>query len=169
MMGTFTKSFGSCGGYISADKKIIDFLRKKSYCTNYGSSMSPPACAQIIASINIMTGKIGDGMGQTKLQTLRENIVYFRRHLKKMGFIIYGHDTSPVVPILIYIPGKLGAFSRIMLEHNVAVVVVGFPATSILSSRARFCISSSHTKEMLDYVLKTIDLVGSKVGIKYNN
>ncbi|KAF0987678.1 hypothetical protein HZS_2107 [Henneguya salminicola] len=167
MMGTFTKSFGSCGGYIAADKKIIDFVREKSYCCYYGVSIAPAVCAQIIASICVLTGKIGNDIGKIKLLKLRENILYFRSKLKRMGFIIYGHDYSPVVPLMIYIPGQLSAFSRLMLEHNVAVVVVGFPATSILSSRARFCISSCHNKEMLDHVLNAIDIVGTRIGMKY--
>ena len=43
-------------------------------------------------------------------------------------------------------------FSRIMLERKIAVVVVGFPATPIAESRARICMSASHTREMLDHV-----------------
>ena len=44
------------------------------------------------------------------------------------------------------------AFSREMLKRKIGVVVVGFPATSILESRARICLSASHTREMLDFV-----------------
>lgn len=44
------------------------------------------------------------------------------------------------------------AFSREMLKRNIAVVVVGFPATPIIESRSRFCLSAAHTKEMLDKV-----------------
>lgn len=55
-----------------------------------------------------------------------------------------------------------------MLEKNVAIVVVGFPATPILLSRARFCLSSNHTKEMLDAVLEAIDEVGTRICLKYN-
>uniref|UniRef100_A0A8D2NKU5 Uncharacterized protein n=1 Tax=Zosterops lateralis melanops TaxID=1220523 RepID=A0A8D2NKU5_ZOSLA len=69
-----------------------------------------------------------------------------------MGFIIYGNDDSPVVPLLLYMPGKIGAFARRMLERNIGVVVVGFPATPITESRARFCVSAAHTREMLDTV-----------------
>lgn len=90
-----------------------------------------------------------------------------------MNFIVYGNEDSPVVPILLYEPGKVTyvrenemklffetlshslscrSFSRELLKKKIAVVVVGFPATSIVEARARICLSASHTREMLDYV-----------------
>uniref|UniRef100_A0A0R3TAC4 Aminotran_1_2 domain-containing protein n=1 Tax=Rodentolepis nana TaxID=102285 RepID=A0A0R3TAC4_RODNA len=78
------------------------------------------------------------------------NIRYFRAHLHQMGLIIYGNRDSPVVPMILYMPGKLIAFSRLCLDRGLGVVVVGFPATALLTSRCRFCISAGHTKEMLD-------------------
>ena len=53
------------------------------------------------------------------------------------------------------------AFSREMLKRNIAVVVVGFPATPIIESRSRFCLSAAHTKEMLDKVSN-----GSHISLK---
>jgi serine palmitoyltransferase len=59
------------------------------------------------------------------------------------------------------------AFSHEMLKRGIAVVIVGFPATSITESRVRFCMSASHTKEMLDNALKEIDEVGNLLCLKY--
>ncbi|XP_038606360.1 serine palmitoyltransferase 2 isoform X2 [Tachyglossus aculeatus] len=60
------------------------------------------------------------------------------------------------------------AFGREMLKRNIGVVVVGFPATPIIESRARFCLSAAHTKEMLDTALKEIDEVGDLLQLKYS-
>jgi serine palmitoyltransferase len=49
----------------------------------------------------------------------------------------------------------------------VAVVVVGFPATSLLSSRARFCISAGHTREQLERALDSISDIGDRLMLKY--
>ena len=49
-------------------------------------------------------------------------------------------------------------FSRELLKKKIAVVVVGFPATSIVEARARICLSASHTRDMLDYVYMQINL-----------
>lgn len=85
-----------------------------------------------------------------------------------MGYIVYGHDASAVVPILLYMPAKTVAFSREMLKRGVAVVIVGFPATSLIEARARICLSASHTREMLDKALNAIDEVGDILRVKYS-
>ncbi|RLW06999.1 hypothetical protein DV515_00003963 [Chloebia gouldiae] len=103
-----------------------------------------------------------------RVRQLEKNTRYFRRKLHEMGFIIYGNDDSPVVPLLLYMPGKIGAFARRMLEKNIGVVVVGFPATPITESRARFCVSAAHTREMLDTVLNALDELGDFLHLKYS-
>lgn len=102
------------------------------------------------------------------MHQLAKNAVYFRRNLQKMGFIIYGNEDSPVVPMMLYMPAKIAAFSREMLKRNIGVVGVGFPATPIIESRARFCISSAHTKDVLDRALSVISEVGDLVNLKYS-
>ncbi|XP_078351142.1 serine palmitoyltransferase 2-like isoform X2 [Oculina patagonica] len=168
MMGTFTKSFGAAGGYIAATKEIISHIRGSSHSAAYASSMSPPVVMQIISSMKIIMGEDGTDKGKKKLIALAENCKYFRQRLKEMGFIVYGHDASPVVPLLIFMLGKLAAFSREMLKRNVAVVVVGFPATPLIESRARFCLSAAHTRETLDKALEAIDEVGDILQLKYS-
>lgn len=55
-----------------------------------------------------------------------------------------------------------------MLEHGIAVVTVGYPATVLTGARVRFCISAAHTREMLDKVLETLDKAGDYVGLKFS-
>jgi len=104
--------------------------------------------------------------GQKRIQQLADNARYFRKRLYDMKFIVYGNEESPVVPILLYQPGKVAFFSREMLRRKIGVVVVGFPATSIIEARARICLSSSHTREMLDFALKEIDELGDLLLLK---
>uniref|UniRef100_A0A4W5NRS6 serine C-palmitoyltransferase n=1 Tax=Hucho hucho TaxID=62062 RepID=A0A4W5NRS6_9TELE len=152
MMGTFTKSFGAAGGYIGGRRELTEYLRSHSHSAVYAASMSPPVVEQIIASMKCIMGEDGTTLGRDRVQQLAENTLYFRRRLTEMGFIIYGNNDSPVVPMMLYMPAKIGAFGREMLKRNIGVVVVGFPATPIIESRARFCISAAHTKDMLDTV-----------------
>uniref|UniRef100_A0A8C8HU65 serine C-palmitoyltransferase n=1 Tax=Oncorhynchus tshawytscha TaxID=74940 RepID=A0A8C8HU65_ONCTS len=149
MMGTFTKSFGAAGGYIGGKRELIDYLRSHSHSAIYATSMSPPVSQQIITSMKIIMGEDGTTLGEFT-QQLSENTTYFRRKLREMGFIIYGNDDSPVVPMMLYMPAKIGAFGREMLKRNIGTVVVGFPATPIIESRARFCVSAAHTRDILD-------------------
>lgn len=168
LMGTFTKSFGAVGGYIASSKAMIQSLKTCSAGSVYSASISPPACQQIISAIDIITGEDGTDLGQTKLKTLRDNSNFFREKMKEMGCHVLGDTDSPIVPVMLYNPAKIPAFSRFCLERNLAVVVVGFPAAPLLLSRARFCISAAHTREALEEALKKIDEVSGLIGIKYN-
>ncbi|KAM6128056.1 LOW QUALITY PROTEIN: serine palmitoyltransferase 3 [Pterocles gutturalis] len=168
LMGTFTKSFGAAGGYIAGKKDLVDFLRTHSHSAVYATSMCPPVAEQIIRAMKCLMGLDGTTQGLQRVRQLGKNTRYFRRRLHEMGFIIYGNDDSPVVPLLLYMPGKIGAFARRMLEKNIGVVVVGFPATPITESRARFCVSAAHTREMLDTVLSALDELGDFLQLKYS-
>lgn len=168
MMGTFTKSFGAAGGYIAADKHIIDALRANSHAHRYATAMSPPVAMQVVASMKQIIGMDGSSLGKQRIKQLAENAKFFRTELKRMGFLVYGNDSSPVVPMLLFMPAKIAAFSREMKKRGVAVVVVGFPATPIVESRARFCLSASHTREDLEKALAAIDEVGDVLGLKYS-
>ncbi|KAJ1156691.1 hypothetical protein NDU88_009409 [Pleurodeles waltl] len=168
LMGTFTKSFGAAGGYIAGKRTLVDYLRTHSHSAVYAASMSAPIAEQIIKVMKCIMGLDGTTLGIERVRQLAENTKYFRQKLNSMGFIIYGNEDSPVVPLLMYMPGKVGAFARHMLEKKIGVVVVGFPATPITESRARFCVSAAHTRQMLDTVLQAVDEMGDFLRIKYS-
>ena len=105
MMGTFTKSFGASGGYISGKKSIINYLKCSSHAQNYACSMAPGVAKQVISVIDEIQGP-----GLKRLRNLRSNTHFFRQSLKSMGFIVFGDNDSPVVPMMLYLPTKLGAF-----------------------------------------------------------
>uniref|UniRef100_A0ABM5GP46 Serine palmitoyltransferase 3 isoform X2 n=1 Tax=Pogona vitticeps TaxID=103695 RepID=A0ABM5GP46_9SAUR len=168
LMGTFTKSFGAVGGYIAGRKELVDYLRVHSHSSTYATSMCPPVAEQIIRAMKSLMGLDGAKQELQRVRQLSENTRYFRRRLHELGFIIYGNEDSPVVPLLLYIPGKIGAFSRRLLAKYIGVVVVGFPATPITESRARFCVSAAHTREMLDTVLEALNELGDFLQLKYS-
>ncbi|XP_011804268.1 PREDICTED: serine palmitoyltransferase 3 [Colobus angolensis palliatus] len=168
LMGTFTKSFGAAGGYIAGRKDLVDYLRVHSHSAVYASSMSPPIAEQIIRSLKHLMGLDGTTQGLQRVRQLAKNTRYFRQRLQEMGFIIYGNENASVVPLLLYMPGKVAAFARHMLEKKIGVVVVGFPATPLAEARARFCVSAAHTREMLDTVLEALDEMGDLLQLKYS-
>jgi len=167
LMGTFTKSFGAAGGYIAGSKKLIQHIRITSYAACYGASMSPPVARQIIEVMKIIMGEDGTNEGQRRIKQLASNTRYFRHKLREMGFVIYGHMSSPVVPMLLFLPGKTVAFARMAIEQDLALVPVGFPATALNKCRVRFCMSAAHTKEMIDKCLNVCDKIGETIGAKY--
>jgi len=169
LMGTFTKSFSSIGGYIAASKDIISTLRVSSIAMVYCEVMAAPCVQQILSAMRIITGEDGTGEGALRIRRLRENSIYFRKRLKEEGFIIAGDYDSPVIPMMIYNPFKFCALSRALIKKNIAIVVVGHPATPLLLGRARFCMSSAHTLEQLERAVVEISTIGKSMCFDYNN
>ncbi|KAK2745234.1 serine palmitoyltransferase component [Myotisia sp. PD_48] len=169
LMGTVTKSFGANGGYIAADKIVIDKLRASNAAVFYGEAPTPPILAQISTSLRIITGELIPGEGEERLQRLAFNSRYLRLGLKRLGFIVYGNDDSPIVPLLLFNPAKLPAFSHEMLKRKISIVVVGYPATPLVTSRARFCVSAAHTKDDIDRLLAACDEVGNVLQLKFSS
>uniref|UniRef100_A0A7S1XAN4 serine C-palmitoyltransferase n=1 Tax=Compsopogon caeruleus TaxID=31354 RepID=A0A7S1XAN4_9RHOD len=167
MMGTFTKSFGAVGGYVSGSRGLIDRIRYTSAGALYGTAMSPVCAEHIVYALKQIMGEDGTKIGQEKIAQLHSNSIYFRRKLTEMGLQLYGDYDSPVIPIMLYLPSKIAAFSRECLKRGVAVVVVGFPATPLILSRARICLSAAHTREDLDLALDVIEEVADLLQLRY--
>lgn len=167
MMGTFTKSFGGMGGYIAASKDVINHIKASCAGMLYHNSLSPVVCKQVITSFQIIMGEDGTGIGKQKLKDLRDNSNYFRMRLNDIGLQVLGNYDSPIMPVMLYNPTKIPAFSRECLKRGLAVVVVGFPAVPLLEARARFCISAGHKRDDLDYALNQIEEVAKIVKLRY--
>lgn len=107
LMGTFSKNFAAVGGYLAGSKRLIDYLRVNSLAHCYAGAMSPPVAAQILSSMQVLMGLDGTQVGATKVRQLARNTQYFRRSLMQMGVITYGHEDSPVVPMMVYLFSKI--------------------------------------------------------------
>lgn len=107
--------------------------------------------------------------GRLRLRRLAFNSRYLHHGLQKLGFITYGHPSSPIVPLLLFNPGKMNMFHRMMKDRRtpIVVVVVAYPATPLVTSRVRFCVSAAHTKEDVDTVLTACDEVGDVLDLKH--
>ena len=166
LMGTFTKSFGGMGGYVAASKAVVDHLRVACPGILNHDAMSPVMCAQVLRATEIIMGD-GTDLGASKIQDLKDNSNYFRKELVNAGLHVYGDYDSPIIPVLLYNPTKIAAFSRECLKRDLAVVVVGFPATTLVKSRARFCVSAGHTRADLEDAVAKIKEVAALIKIQY--
>jgi serine palmitoyltransferase len=167
LMGTYTKSFGSIGGYIAGPRKLIGDLKRYSGGSLLGDTLHSAAVQQALSSLRVLQGKDGTTVGRDKIRQLKENSAYMRQELVKRDLVVLGEAASPVIPIMIYQPAKLSAFSRLLLARNVAVVVVGPPAADALEMRCRLCISAAHTRADLERAIESIDEAAEYLGIRY--
>eukprot|EP00929_Paragymnodinium_shiwhaense_P102863 TRINITY_DN6608_c0_g1_i1.p1 TRINITY_DN6608_c0_g1~~TRINITY_DN6608_c0_g1_i1.p1 ORF type:complete len:1106 (+),score=262.52 TRINITY_DN6608_c0_g1_i1:101-3418(+) len=168
MMGTFTKSFGSAGGYVAASKEVIDALRKNAPGSLFASAMAPPCAAQALAAFRVIAGKEGGDVGARKLAAIKDNANFFRQRLEEEGFKILGDVDSPIIPTMIHHPQKMKWFSQMCLERGIAVVIVGYPAVPLLYERVRFCISAAHTREQLSKALNDMTEIGRELGMLFD-
>jgi serine palmitoyltransferase len=168
-MGTFTKSFGAAGGYVAGSRRLIQHLRATGHAAYASEGTAPPVLAMIRTALLVLMRRhpaIQDG--PLRLAQLHANASAFRAALKARGFAVLGDDASPVVPLLIFQPAKMAAFSRACLAHGLAVVVVAYPATPMNLARVRFCLSANHSPQDLARIINLIDSLGDALQIKYH-
>ena len=128
-----------------------------------------PAPTNMLPSWLDLPPSLKDGTeGRIRLRRLAFNSRYLSRGLKKLGFITYGSDDSPIVPLMLFNPGKMCVFSRMMKQRATPIftVVVAYPATPLVTSRVRFCLSAAHTKDDIDLILKACDEIGDWLDLK---
>lgn len=168
MMGTFTKSFGSCGGYIAGSRETIAYLRACVPAELYATAMSPPSVEMVLSALRLIRGDDGSGRGARKIAQLHGNADYFRSRLLALGFNVLGDYGSPVMPVMMFRPTPMSACSRELLQKGIAVVVVCFPATPLLAARMRICISASHSRADLDFALEVLDEMADRMLLRFN-
>lgn len=165
LMGTFTKSFASVGGYIAASADVVAAVRAASHGVVHATAMEPACAVQALAALRLLS--TGSAEGRRRLAALRRNTKYLRSKLKEAGCRVLGEDSSPVVPLMLYAPSKIDTFSRECLARGVAVQTVGYPATSIIASRVRLCVSAAHTEADLEQAVRVLLEVAEGTLIRY--
>jgi serine palmitoyltransferase len=161
LVGTFSKSFSSVGGYVAASADIIAQVRACGFASVYGTTMAPACVKQVSMALRVL--QTPDGAD--RLSRLRRNCLQLRTALTSMGAWILGEADSPVVPMMLCHGGKTITFSRECLAEGLAIVIVGPPATQLTLCRARFCVSAAHTPEDLIEAARIIKHVASRLGL----
>ncbi|KAL2826063.1 pyridoxal phosphate-dependent transferase [Aspergillus cavernicola] len=177
-------SIGAIGGqgrgacdYLNVDPAEVDILMgtfTKSFRANGAILLEAPALpilAQISSSLRLLANEdpFHPSEGRERLQRLMFNSRYLQLGLKRLDFIVYGHDDCPIVPLMLYHSAKMSGFSKEMLRRKISVVVVTYPATALELSCARLCVSAAHTKDDLDRMLKACDEVGEALQLKFSS
>jgi len=167
MMGTFTKSFGAAGGYVAGSRALVEELRRHSAGCTDAVSMPPAVCVQVKQALRVISGADGTDVGRQKIQQLRDNSLFFREGLKQLGLEVLGEHPSPIMPVMLYQPYKIGDFSRLAFEKGLAVVVVGAPAVPLYLARVRFCISAAHSRADLEAALASVASVADQLCLRF--
>lgn len=158
VMGTFSKSFASLGGFIAAKAKVIDYIKHFSRALIFSAAMPPASIAACIASLDIMETE------PERRERLWEISHRMQTEFRNMGFDI-GPTETPIIPIIIGDDMKVFVFWKKLLDEGVFVNPVRSPAVPVGRSLLRTSYSATHTDEQLDRVLETFRLVGKELEI----
>ena len=157
-MGTFSKSFGAIGGFIAADKEVIDYIKHNSRSMIFTASLPPSVVASTRAALEIIKNE------PQRRQRLWEIGDYMRKEFKRMGFDT-GTSETPVVPVVIGDNMKTFLFWKTLFEEGVYTNAVIYPAVPSKSARLRTSYIATHTQEQLDFVLDKFHTIGKNLGV----
>lgn len=157
IMGTFSKSFASLGGFIACDKEITNYLRHHSRSYIFTASITPASTAAVNAALDIMESE------PERQQHLWDLTHYALEGFKNLGCEI-GHTETPIIPLYIRDNNLTFTITHDLFEEGIFVNPVVSPAVAPNDTLIRFSLMATHTKEQLDYALEKI----GKVFKKYN-
>jgi len=143
IVGTFSKSLASLGGFVAADRDMINYLKHNSRALIFSASMTPASAASALAALEIIRQE------PERIDKLWKNTHYAMAKLKSAGFEL-GHTQSPILPIYLRDDLKTFQFARMMAEDGVFVNPVVSPAVRSSDSLIRFSLMATHSFEQID-------------------
>jgi 8-amino-7-oxononanoate synthase len=158
IMGTFSKSFASLGGFIACDKEITNFLRHHSRSYIFTASITPASTAAVMAALDIMES-------EPEIQEHLWEVTNFALDgFRRIGCEI-GNTSTPIIPLFIRDNNKTFAITHDLFEEGVFVNPVVSPAVAPQDTLIRFSLMATHTKEQVAVALEKIEKVFKKYGV----
>ncbi len=158
IMGTFSKSFASLGGFIATDKEITNYLRHHSRSYIFTASITPASTAAALKAIDLM---IEEPERQENLWKITN---FALDGFRQMGCEI-GNTTTPIIPLFIRADYKTYTVTRDLFDEGLFVNPVVTPAVAPQDTLIRFSLMATHTKKQVEFALEKIEKVFRKHGI----
>ena len=158
IMGTFSKSFASLGGFIATDKEITNYLRHHSRSYIFTASITPASTAAALAAIDIMEKE------PERQQQLWDLTHYALEGFRSLGFEI-GHTSTPIIPLFIRDDFKTFAITRDLLQDGIFVNPVVSPAVAPTDTLIRFSLMATHTREQVTEGIEKIAKAFRRYGV----
>lgn len=159
IMGTFSKSLASLGGFIAGTEETIEFVKHRARSLMFSASMPPGAVASVIAALDIIESE------PERIDKLWANTNYAKKLLVEAGFDI-GHTDSPIIPVYIRDNDKTFMVTNILSNNGIFVNPVVSPAVPSDSSLIRFSLMATHTFEQIEEAVEKLSSAAKEVQVK---
>lgn len=158
IMGTFSKSFASIGGFIAGSKEVVHFIKHNARSLIFSAALTAASAAAALKSLDIMESE------PEHVETLWDNAEYMRKGLKELGYDT-GRSNTPIIPIMIGDDFRTVVAWHALIEEGVYTNPVLPPGVLPGGSMLRTSYMATHRKEHLDRALKGFALVGDRLDI----
>lgn len=158
VMGTFSKSFASLGGFVAGEKKVISYIKHFARSLIFSASITPASVATVLATLEII---------QTEPER-RERLWQITEKMKS-GFLAMGYNTgateTPIIPVFIGNDELTFMLWKMLRENGIFTNPVIYPAVPKEKSLIRTSYSATHSDEELETVLESFQRCGKQLGI----
>lgn len=158
VMGTFSKAFGSFGGFLAGSHPFINWMRHFARAGMFTAAVSPMNVAACHAGLDVMENH------PELVACLHENARTVRARLTAMGFEISNHETA-IIPIFIRDRAKAYGIVKEAYERGLFLSLIEYPAVAPGTERVRLTVMATHTKEDIDTAMNLIQELGRKYGV----
>jgi 8-amino-7-oxononanoate synthase len=158
IMGTFSKSLASLGGFIASDFATIDYLKHHSKALIFSASMSPANVAAVLAALKIMISE------PERIRRLWHNTDRMKQGLLALGFDL-GASQTPILPVYVRDLMTTFKFCKRLEEQGVFVNPVVSPGVPPGQELLRLSLMATHTDNQIDFALEMLDRVGRELGV----
>ena len=149
-MGTLSKSFASCGGYIAGSRAVVEYLKYFASGFVYSVGISPPNAAAALAALRLLKAE------PERVALLHDRANLFLRLAHERGLNNGTSKDSPVVPVIVGESFRCILLSRHLLDRGINVQPIIYPAVEDNAARLRFFINCTHTEEQIRFCVDTV-------------
>ncbi|AFK02225.1 aminotransferase class I and II [Emticicia oligotrophica DSM 17448] len=156
IVGTFSKSLASLGGFVAADSKVIDHIKHTARSLIFSASATPASIASASAALDIIQNE------EWRIQALWDNTYFAMEYLQELGFDI-GHTQSPIIPIYIRDDEKTYLMTKMLMDEGVFVNPVVTPAVGPEDSLIRFSLMATHSYKQIEIAINKVYKIAHKL------
>lgn len=158
IMGTFSKSFASLGGFLAGEKKVVNYIKHHARSLIFSASMPPSAVATVNTAIDILKSE------PERLENLWKNADKMKKGFQEMGFNT-GNTQTPIIPIIIGEDMQTFYFWKLLFENGIFANPVISPAVEPGHGLIRTSYMATHSDDELDHVLDVFYNIGKQAGL----